>query len=601
MSKTEEEKVKLQKYLNRVEAAENFREGYKELWKRCYKRYRNHVDKLRDPQGKEITDRSNISIPYTLVQIETIVPRMVESVFAARPYVALKGREPSDHENAERHETLLDWQMNERVDIKKRFKTGLKEMAMYGTAVAYTGWRYEEREVIRKMLTPVLDDETQQPLFDGEEPILDYQPMKVTETEHDDPDPKFIDLGLFFVDPHAPDIDDARYCGHIEYMSKEQLQKLEELDGYTFDWEEIKNLSTSEHDKARNERMKSVGLPTTNSDNTNSEDNLYEVIRYWEDNKCVMIINRGYIAKDGENPFHHKKKPYVKEVYTEVPREFYGMGVIESIEDLQDELNTERNMRIDFRAFSLRRMWKVRRGANINRAQLKWRQGGIIVVDQMDDIGEVTVDSKIGDSFNQEEIIKKDIQDTTGAHDVVMGTSTSSETATTTMTKDNNASMRFKDVIDNVERLLVGVSRFMIKLNQQYIDDTKVLRVTGEDGDEWDEISPEEIQGEFDLIAMGSSVEPMANKEAYKQRMIELYGVLSNDPLIQGFPNKRRSLLKKLLDSFDIKDTESLLPSDEELGIPSEDTIQQPTYTGPSNTSLMQEQGLTLRGGGLGG
>lgn len=623
----DKERQQLRKYLDRIEAAENWRDSaYKDLWQRCYKRYRNYVDKLYDPNtGREIKDRSNISIPYTFTQVETVLPRLVESLFAARPYVTVKGREPGDEENAKNMETLLDWQMNERLDIQDIFHKGLKEMCIYGTAVAYVGWKYKERKVIRRQLQTLLD-ENNNPIIEvdpttGEEvEIADYAAVEVTETVWDDPDVKFIDLGLFFVDPNATDIDDARYCGHVAYLTKSELEEMAERDeSMKLKWDEIPK--DYRKNNVRNERMAAVGLPSVQEENVHDDDDrLYEVHYYWEDDKEVIIINRAYLAKDGENPYWHKKKPYVKDVYTEVPHEFYGIGLVEMIEDLQDELNAERNMRIDYRAMNLRRMWKVRRGANIKLSDLRWRQNGIIRVDEMDDLQEIETAHIGNDSFNQEGVIKQDIRDTTGAHDVVMGTSGGSATATETMTKDNNASIRFRLIISSVEkRLLVGVTNLMIKNNQQFIDRDLVFRVTGEE-DEWVEMSPEDIQGQFDLMAAGSSVEPLANKEAFKQRMIELYGVLSSDPFMQMYPDKRRNLLKKVLEAFDIKNTEELLPSEEDLmmeqqmmqeqqmieqqlqGLPPEvrqDVMNQLSQIGGgANTAQMQEPALNVIGGG---
>lgn len=559
-----DEQNNLAKYINRVESSENFRKTFDKKWTTYYKRWRNYVDDIIDPDtGKVITDRSNISIPYTFTQVETILPRLIESLFASRPYVAVKGRTYEHQPYAESMETLLDWQMNERIDIKDEFRTGLKVLAIYGTTVAYVGWKLKEKEVIRKEMQPVMIDG--QPVIENGMPVMDFMAIKTKEIEYDDPEVKFIDLGLFFVDPHAEDIEDARYCGHIEYKTKDELKELAKLEiGYKFDWDKIPQ--DNKQNEARNYRMGQVGLPTTNNTTQSETNGLYEVIHYWEDNRHVAIINRSYIALDVENPFWHKKKPYVKDTYNDAPHEFYGIGVVEIIEDLQDELNAERNSRIDYRSFNLRRMFKKRRGANINPKELKWRQGGVVHVDDMQDLEVLEVSNNIGDSFSQEQIIKQDIRDTSGAHDVVMGTTTSKETATSTMTKDNNASIRFKDVISSVEkRLLVGIAKLMIALNQQFVDDAKVLRIAGEDGDEWHSITPEQIQGEFDLIPMGSSVEPLANKEVFKQRMVNLYNVVANDQLMQQFPDKRRNLLKKVIESFDIKDIDNLLPTDEEL------------------------------------
>lgn len=619
----DKQRERVSKYLTRIEAAENWRDAaYKDLWQRCYKRYRNHVDKLYDSNGKEIKDRSNISIPYTFTQVETVLPRLVESLFAARPYVAVKGREPNDEEHAANMETLLDWQMNERIDMQDVFHKGLKTMCIYGTTVAFVGWKYRERTVIRRQLQTLMDEQGN-PMLEtdpetGEQvELADYAAVEVTEIDYDDPLVDFIDLGLFYVDPNATDIDNARYCGHVAYMTKSELEQMAEQDeGIKLKWGDIPK--DYRKNNVRNERMASVGLPSVQEENVHDDDDrLYEVHYYWEDDKEVIIINRAYLAKEGDNPYWHKRKPYVKDVYTEVPHEFYGIGVVEMIEDLQDELNNERNMRIDYRAMNLRRMWQIRRGANIRPSDLRWRQNGIVRVDEIDkDVKPLEAPQIGNDTFNQEGTIKQDIRDTTGAHDVVMGTSGGSATATETMTKDNNASIRFKLIISSVEkRLLVGISNLMIQNNQQFIDRQLVFRVTGE-SDEWVEMAPEDIQGQFDLVAAGSSVEPMANKEAFKQRMVELYGVVSADPFMQMYPDKRRNLLKKVLEAFDIKDTDELLPSEEELfmqqqqqminqqlqGLPPQ--VQQDVMNqlgqigGGANTMPMQEPALRQIGGG---
>jgi hypothetical protein len=613
LKENEEQKVKLRKYMERIESSENWRDkNYKPIWERCYKRYRNHVDPILDSNGKEVKDRSNISIPYTFTQVETILPRLVESLFAARPYVTVKGREEMDQIAAENMETLLDYQMNERMDMQDIFHLGLKGMCIYGTAVAFTGWKYKERTSIKRVQAqvyeidpetdePIIDPNTMEliPLMDEDTPIMDWQEEEVNEIEYDDPEVKFLDLGLFYVDTNATDIEDSRYCGHSCYMTKAEIDALAETDDdIEINWKEIPK--DSKKNTARNQRMSSVGLGSGADENIHDdEDALYEVHYYFEDNKEVLIINREYLAKDSTSRFHHRKKPYVKDVYTEVPHEFYGMGVVEVIEDLQDELNAERNMRIDYRAMSMRRMWKVKKGSMAASQNLTWRQNGRIYVESEDELEVLEApDGALSGSFNQESTIKQDMRDTSGAHDVVMGTSGGSSTATETMTKDNNASMRFKLVISSIEkRLLVGIATFMIQLNQQFIDNERVMRIVGEQGDQWIEMAPEDIQGEFDLVAAGSSVEPMANKEAYKQRMVELYSIAANDPFMQQFPQYRRNLLKKVYEAFDIKNFDDLLPSDEELMMqqpPPMGAPNVPQMGGGSNTSMMQEQGLNV-------
>ncbi|WP_438447421.1 portal protein [Gorillibacterium sp. sgz5001074] len=587
---SERERRKVRKYMDRIEAAEKWRDSnYRDKWTRWYKMWRNIAPQLVDKEGKPVTDRSNLSIPYPFVMLETILPRLVETLFAGRPYVAVKGVPTHQQVQelfgpmgaplpnaerpwvaaAERMQTLLDYQMNVPMDMQDLFHTGMKIMGLYGTTVSYTGWCFKERTVIRKELVQQTDDEDQ-PLFDDDNvtPIMDWEATEVSVKEYDDPEVKFLDLGLFFVDPNAEDIDDARYAGHVDYMSKEQLNELAANDDdMRLDWKQIPK--TPAHNEARNNRMSAIGIPNLNETlDTSGDMDLYEVHKYFEDDRHVIIINRQYLAKDAPNPFYHKKKPYDKDVYSEDPKNFYGIGLMEMLEDLHAELNTERNQRIDYRSFSMRRPFAINRNAQIDRKQLKWGQGNFIEMDDVDHDLKVlnSPDAALAGSFNQETIIKEDMKQATGAHDVVMGTSTGGETATTTMSKDNNASMRFKLIISSVEkRLLVRIARKMMQLNQQFIEDIRLLPLFDKDETEWPQIAPEDIQGEFHLIAAGSSVEPMANKEAFKQRMVELYGVVGADPFMQQFPIKRRNLLKKLLESFDIQDTDDILPTDDEL------------------------------------
>ena len=61
------------------------------------------------------------------------------------------------------------------------------------------------------------------------------------------------------------------------------------------------------------------------------------------------------------------------------------------MKDLQAELDTLRNQRIDNISFVLNRMWKVRKGADIDEAELVSRPHGIIRVDNPDDVTELAM------------------------------------------------------------------------------------------------------------------------------------------------------------------------------------------------------------------
>lgn len=52
------------------------------------------------------------------------------------------------------------------------------------------------------------------------------------------------------------------------------------------------------------------------------------------------------------------------------------------------------------------------------------------------------------------------------------------ETATTTMTKDNNASVRFKDVVSSISsNLIVKIGEMCISLDQQFLTEERRIRL----------------------------------------------------------------------------------------------------------------------------
>src|SRR5690606_9129781 len=93
--------------------------------------------------------------------------------------------------------------------------------------------------------------------------------------------------------------------------------------------------------------------------------------------------------KGDDYPFHHGGKPFVAIVDTPVPNEFWGIGTVEAIADLQEELNSWRNLRMDNAKLAVHRMFAASRFANINPRALKWRPGGVIWGDDLQDVSKV--------------------------------------------------------------------------------------------------------------------------------------------------------------------------------------------------------------------
>jgi len=202
-------------------------------------------------------------------------------------------------------------------------------------------------------------------------------------------------------------------------------------------------------------------------------------------------------------------------------------------------------------------MWKVRRGADIDESELVSRPHGIIFVDQPDDVTEISFSDVPSSAYIEGNVIERDMENALGVPPVVRGVDPSrQETATEIVTKSSSAGIRFDVKIMLFEEL--GIKRLAMLMdlnNQQFLDQSRVVRLFGEDASmKWVMVEPGDLIGERDYMPSGSNVDPAANKELRRQQLIQLMAIAANNPYID-----RYELTKMLIQSFDVRNVERLL------------------------------------------
>lgn len=556
------EKEQISHISNLIHAAESWRDSnYKDLWLDCYRRWRS--------RPKERRDGSNIFVPYSFMIQNVISSRCAESLFATRPAVSVLARNDDASDNAEKVQTLLDWVMAERMQLPRLFSEQIiSSMCIYGTVVTHTAWKKEvkrvqssysyEQPVLDEFGMPAIDENTGAPIVER---------IRAVETTdkvvYDDPYTQFIDLLDFFVDPKASGLDDARYCGHKEYRTKAELERFKKDAGWKIDMKKLK--SESSVDTGQQQRYQEHGNGDSDESHGGEEaGGLYKVYHFWEDNRHYVLVGDDQLAVSEDNPYYHGGLPYDMCRYLTLPQEFYGVGLMEMLAGLQDELNTFRNQRIDYNSMALRRMWKLRKGCGLTARDMVWRQNGVLQVENMDDVMEIPVQQLPASAFANEASIKQDMKDATGCHDILMGVANQDETATTTMTKDNNASIRFKEIVRALaDDLVVPIAQKCVSLEQQFMTVEKSIRL-GSDTDMGGVlvvVNPFETEGEYDLIYVGTAVDPMANKTQARQNLIQAIQIAQSIPAYQQSPDAVLEMMRKLLLACDFKDVDKMLPS----------------------------------------
>jgi hypothetical protein len=522
-----------QDIVNKFNHSLTWRNPFKEKWDRFYKMYRSYLDDTAYPW------QSNVWVPYSFSTIETLAPRMV----ARRPQIDVMPREAADEEYADIQSKLIDfeWEAMKADDI---IEDAVKSQLMYGTAILKMFWKTEKADVVKKEQV----DETFPELGTVEE--------EVETTIFDGPTMELVDLYDFFWDPRAIDMESARWVAHRMYRTFEHLEQLQKEGVYKNVklLEEATMLSADDEKSARRGTL-GVAMPDE-LDQKNEGKRMIELIEYWEDDRVVTVANRNIVIRDEANPYRHGKKPFVRLIDQSVPHEFLGIGELEPIETLQYELNDRRNQRMDNVTLVLNRMWKVKNGANVDEDELVSDAGGVVHTDDMNGIEDLSMPDVTSSSYNEETLIKGDIQQTTGVSDFTRGIGSESlgnDTATGISLIQEAGNARFRLKIRNLESAIEEMGRMMVSLNEQFLSEEKVIRIMGDDGLEWVAVRPDDMRGNFDVMVQSGSTLP-SNEAVERKQIMEMFQIFAGDPEVN-----QRELKKRVLETFGVKNLDKLL------------------------------------------
>lgn len=593
-----EAKEVFQEQIRLFEAFDSYRSQWDDRAVKWYKKligYKKELD--------EDDPRSDLHIPRTYQIVDTIRARMVMAFFKNHPYIDFVAQ-PSQQtrfsmqqseDKAEIASALVDEQLRKN-DIVAKFYDYITSLLVFPKGVLGVGWRYEEDYVKKKVPVPEIIQTQYGPQYTGN---YVYQVKESRETVWDDNEIVNIDYFDFWPDPKGSTIDDCRGVFQREFVTYEELlQKLNFLDSldegniYLESEQELEDIQgASSLEYGRDQRMAEVGISDNKMDvfsysqeedvNKNAE---FELLHYWEDNRHAITVNRQKTVYDGPSPYwRHRKKPFVCASYDRLPNEFYGLSAVQVINDLQEEENTIHNQRTDNVNFILNKMWKARRGADIDESDLVSRPHGVVWLDNLDDVDTFDMPDVAASSFQTQNIISQVMENTLATPPVIRGAESSGDkTATETMKQSNNAGMRFDVKLNLFRDLNIKRLAYLMDMNnQQFIDSNRLVRLEMEDTIKWRNVNPGEFIGEFDYRPAGANTDPAANKQARREQLSQMMTFLMQ----AGVPFVNyHELIKEWLESFDIENPKKFI-------VPKEQWQQQQQIINQMNQNTGGESG----------
>jgi hypothetical protein len=547
----------LAQVLKDVDTWEKFAGPFLDKFREWYKLYKNYIEEENIRENG-----ANLFIPYTFHAVETIVPKIVLALFGERPYahvMPVKSDDEEAYDRAKKMNSVMDYYLDTKIHVVPIFAKVIRTMVMMGTAFTKQSWEFEQKEVRRRERKKVMGISLPN--------IYTVKTKKLVTKDH----PQITQVSLFnqMFDPAATNEHDARFMGdrywedihELRRMQKKGIYKnIDKLEKRYKDAEDQGNAYIG--DSPSDDLLSEIGMSGESKDRKKG----VEIIEMWTPNCVVKIANRCEVIFVEKNLYFHAEMPYTRHVFREVEGEFYGGGAIEPIESLQLELNTTRNQRIDNVSLIINNMWKVRNGSSIDESELVSRPNGIINVDEMDDIEELKIADVTASAYNEETIIKHDIDNTLGIYDSVKGSSPARrETATTSTLLANAGSERFK--LDVLISATVGVDHCfnqILALIQQFMDEDIVTNLlNGDQSTASAYVTPDDILGEFEIIAINSITDPIINKEIRQNQMVQLFGMLQNSPAV-----KQDEFIRRVFEAFDLKNIDALLNKPETAPAP---------------------------------
>lgn len=501
---------------------------------RAYQYYRSYRE-----FDYEYWYRYQLFMPYIFSIIESITPDFVEALIGTDDFFDVRATGP-DRQRAYNMELLMRYQINERMQFYSKILMWIKSILIFGNGVVYAGWKKKTKTFTRKewMVDPLLG-------------MVGSIPVKRKEDVINDPFIDTIFIKNCFPQPHKESIKESDWFIERAYVDWEFIQKLKNsgLDGNVYkNLDEIKKTSIpSDYSNVAEEMNDLIGVSTTATKDPINKP--VELLKYWREDRCIIVANRKVVIRDTENPFDHKEIPYTDAKNYPLDKEFFGISDVDLLIPLQDVVNDMTNFRLDNLVDLINTSYVAQRGKGINPDDVIAGPSRIVWSDDINAIKDLKKPSLPQYAYQEPEMMYKTMQRVSGAQEYYQGvTPERKETATGITKLQQAAQRRFGYRIKLMQKTAFKqILTQMCQLNQQLLPMDYCIKVFKENKDI--QLNPWDIAGKFSIQVSGSS-----KLAGIEERMMQVWSQAKNDPYFDQL-----ELRKRLLDMMEIPNYEKLL------------------------------------------
>ena len=539
---SDEDYQKLQWLLKRLGITEEFCRPYFERAKRHYRLYRfgSAIDEADWPY----VNRTRTRDIFAFCEDSTAI--MVQTLFGSVPFFSVIPRYTSQMmlqytginpiNIAKQLETFIDNQIStEQAEFFEEITDFFKEGTIYGNSYLGVYPRFDEGN---QYLGPI-----------------------------------FKTIGFWDVLPicGAKRITKARGVFVREFISKEEAQELAQKFGYQGSVENMKGWNEGVDKKWHTDLLAEVGIQTWNP-----ESDEIELLHYFSGGHIITLADRAIILRDSRMPQKNQlgedqvvkpfpfDQPIVQYKFIPLPQEWFGMGIPETLEVLQEDRNLIRSARRDNIDLVINKIIKARIGADINYDLIKYYPGAIWPLENLNDIDVLDQGDVTQSSYMEEQKIQADMENALSLFGYARGMTPTHEEKPTTVIRLQQASLNRLDLAVKMAEYttLQNIAIRVVLLARRYMSQQTYETIIGDQDAGLYKLSEEAIQRFYTIKPMGSSVTKV--KEARQQQIGLAMQILEKVAPVamsgaEPFSVNWYQATKSGLDALDIKNLEQLI------------------------------------------
>lgn len=452
------------------EEAKRYQDGYVNIWRQLWQLWRfyrsaDSAVKIFDPIGFAMS------------------VGLLSKIFVQAPKIVLTAKTGGWKWLAKILQAYLEHQFNNPDSddpMDEQYYSFVTELLVLGTAVGKVCWHTKYITQFEEQATGM--DEMGQPIIER---------VPVEKKAFDDPTFEHIPLDKFFLQPGSKSISESKYAIFEKEVNLSYLEGLRKIVDpmtgqplYNIPDEALVGSDTAEIDR---HGIDLARKPTGVTNTTDEHKDKWQLLEYWEDDKYIVVLNKTWVIRGPEdNPNDDGKKPFIGMPYTRVPHEFYGIGALEPVADLQKAQNITLTQRLQFVSNLLNQQFAVVGTLNASDEDALVEGYPIVHVQSADAIQPLNKGQVPQASFLTAQDILGSMERTMGISGYQLGAPAAADDKTQG-TKGgiqsivSEAQTRFNMTLRRFENIVLkGVAKRFLDLDRQYFSDVeeKMVLVT---------------------------------------------------------------------------------------------------------------------------